>query len=58
VEFRKGEPLTVDENYLRESILEPSAKIVAGYPDQMPTFKGMLKDEEIGAIIAYIKSLK
>lgn len=58
VEFRKGEPLTVDENYIRESILEPSAKIVAGYPDQMPTFKGMLKDEEIGAIIAYIKSLK
>jgi cytochrome c oxidase subunit 2 len=58
VEFRAGPPLVVDENYLRESILEPSAKIVKDYPDQMPTFKGVIKDEEISAIIAYIKTLK
>jgi cytochrome c oxidase subunit 2 len=48
----------VDENYIRESILEPSAKIVQGYQDQMPSFKGVIRDEEISAIIAYIKSLK
>ncbi|MCC6124865.1 MAG: cytochrome c oxidase subunit II [Pirellulales bacterium] len=57
-QFKAGPPQTVDENYIRESLLEPSAKIVAGYPDQMPTFKGLLKDEEIAAIIAYIKTLK
>ena len=57
-EFSNAPSQTVDENYLRESVLEPSAKIVKGYQDQMPTFKGIIKDEEISAIIAYIKSLK
>lgn len=49
---------TVDENYIRESILEPQAKIVAGYSPAMPTYKGQLSDGEITAIIEYIKSLK
>jgi len=53
-----GQTITVDENYIRESILEPMAKIRAGYQPVMPTYKGQLKDEEISAIIAYIKSLK
>jgi len=53
-----GGTITVDENYIRESILEPMAKIRAGYQPVMPTYKGQLKDEEISAIIAYIKSLK
>ncbi len=53
-----GENITVDENYVRESIMEPMAKIRAGYKPVMPTYKGQLKDEEIAAIIAYIKSLK
>jgi cytochrome c oxidase subunit II len=53
-----GENVTVDENYIRESIMEPMAKIRAGYKPVMPTYKGQLKDEEIAAIIAYIKSLK
>ncbi len=47
----------VDENYLRESILEPQAKVRAGYKPVMPTYQGQLKDEEIAALIAYIKSL-
>lgn len=46
-----------DENYLRESILEPQARIVAGFEPVMPTYKGRLSDKEIQAIIAYIKSL-
>ena len=53
-----GSSITVDENYLRESILEPQAKVRVGYKPVMPTYQGQLKDEEIAALIAYIKSLK
>lgn len=56
--FADGSSALVDENYIRESILEPGAKIREGFKNQMPTFKGRLKDEEITAIIQYIKSLK
>ena len=52
-----GSSVTVDENYIRESILEPQAKIRAGYKPVMPTYQGQLKNEEIAALIAYIKSL-
>jgi cytochrome c oxidase subunit 2 len=52
-----GEMIEVDENYVRESILMPQAKIVAGYEPVMPTYQGRLKDEEIGAIIEYLKTL-
>jgi cytochrome c oxidase subunit II len=52
-----GAPVTADENYLRESILRPQAKIVAGYANvQMPPF--VFKDEQLDGLIAYIKSLK
>lgn len=48
-----------DENYIRESILRPNAKIVAGYGNvQMPTFAGSFTDDQLEAVIAYIKSLK
>lgn len=53
-----GDSITVDENYIRESILEPQAKARAGYRKVMPTYQGQLKDEEINAIISYIKTLK
>jgi len=53
-----GSKITVDENYIRESILEPQAKVVAGFQPVMPTYQGLLKDREIDALIAYIKSLK
>jgi cytochrome c oxidase subunit II len=53
-----GTSVLVDENYLRESILEPKEKVVAGYPPVMPTFKGQLKDEQIDGLIEYIKTLK
>ena len=52
-----GSTITVDENYIRESILEPQAKVRVGYRPVMPTYQGQLKDEEINALIAYIKSL-
>jgi cytochrome c oxidase subunit 2 len=50
-------PVKIDENYVRESLMEPQAKLVNGFPPSMPTFKGQLKDTEIAAIIAYLKSL-
>ena len=58
VRLQSGATLTADENYIRESILEPQAKIVAGYPSIMPTFKGLISEDGIMQIIAYLKSLK
>ncbi len=53
-----GSLVMVDENYIRESILEPEAKVVQGYKPVMPTYKGILSDEEITDLIQFIKSLK
>jgi cytochrome c oxidase subunit 2 len=50
--------ITVDENYLRESILEPQAKVVQGFPPSMPTFKGQLSDRRISGLVEYIKTIK
>jgi cytochrome c oxidase subunit II len=52
-----GENVKVDPNYIRESILEPKAKIVAGYNPVMPSYKGQLSDEDINSIVAYLKTL-
>lgn len=57
-EMTDGSRVTVDENNIRESIMEPQAKVVKGYDPIMPTYKGQLKDEEITALIEYLKSLK
>lgn len=53
-----GSSVTVDENYIRESILEPGANIVQGYQNVMPAYQGQLNDEQINAIVEYIKTLK
>ena len=50
--------ITVNEDYIRESILQPQAKIVTGFPPTMPAFAGQISDQEIDEVIAYIKSLK
>jgi len=55
--LERGERVTADEAYIRESILRPSAKIAAGYRTQMPTFQGQITEEGLLQIIAYIKSL-
>src|SRR5580698_7673548 len=52
-----GRTVTADENYVRESILEPGAKIVKGFKPVMPTFQGQLSDEQLNAVIDYVKSL-
>ena len=53
--------VTADEAYLRESILEPTAKIVPGFAKSdagMPSYAGVLTDPQINALILFIKSLK
>jgi cytochrome c oxidase subunit 2 len=56
--LKGGGQVLVEENYVRESIVNPQAKIVAGYEPVMPTYQGRLKDKEITAIIEYLKTLK
>lgn len=57
-QFTDGTSATVDENYLRESILNPNAKIRQGYRAQMNAYQGVLDDEQVMDLIQYIKSLK
>ncbi len=58
-EMEGGSKVAVDENYLRESILQPNAKVVKGFPQGvMPTFQGQLNEDQVNAIIEFIKSLK
>ncbi len=57
VTLQTGENVLIDEGYLRESILIPRAKVVAGYQPVMPTFQGLISEEGLLQIIAYIKSL-
>jgi cytochrome c oxidase subunit 2 len=57
VRLQSGETVIADENYLRESILNPQAKIPAGFQPLMPPFQGKVNEEEVIQLIAYIKSL-
>jgi cytochrome c oxidase subunit 2 len=57
VKLQDGTTVVADESYIRESIVNPRAKIVAGYEPLMPTFKGLVGEEGIGQILAYVKSL-
>jgi len=57
VKLEDGRTVTADENYIRESILDPGAKIVDGYQPIMPTFQGLVSEEQLNALVAYVKSL-
>jgi len=57
VQLTGGGTAVFDEAYIRESILYPKAKVVAGFEPIMPTFRGQVTEEEMLALIAYIKSL-
>jgi cytochrome c oxidase subunit 2 len=58
VALSSGETIKFDENYVRNSVLEPQAKMQKGYEtaSQMPSYQGRLKEDEISAIIDYFKS--
>ena len=52
-----GQTVTMDDAYIRESVLHPQAKVVAGFQPIMPTFQGLVTEEQLLQLIAYIKSL-
>jgi cytochrome c oxidase subunit 2 len=56
--LQNGETVVVDEAYIRESILRPSARITAGFQPIMPTFQGVVSEEGLLELIEYVKSLK
>ncbi len=58
VRLMDGRTVVADENYLRESIVNPQAKVVLGYQPIMPTFQGTVSEENLMQLIAYIKTLK
>jgi cytochrome c oxidase subunit 2 len=57
VQLTGGSVVTADENYIRESILNPQAKVVAGFQPIMPTFQGQVNEEDLLKLLAYIRSL-
>jgi len=57
VQLSTGQKIIADDNYIREKILYPNAKIVYGYPPVMPPFLGKISEEELHDLLAYIKTL-
>jgi cytochrome c oxidase subunit 2 len=57
VKLNDGRTIVADDAYIRESILDPPAKVVAGFQPIMPSFRGQVDEEGILSLIAYIKSL-
>jgi cytochrome c oxidase subunit II len=58
IALASGETILADEGYLRESILHPQARIVAGYQAVMPTYQGLVSEEDVMRLVAYVKSLR
>jgi cytochrome c oxidase subunit 2 len=58
VKLNNGTSVLADENYLRESMMNPQAKVVQGFDPIMPTFQGLLKPNQVNGLVAYIESLK
>ena len=57
VELEGGATVVADEAYIRESIVNPRAKVVAGFQPLMPTFQGLVTEEQLLQLIAYVRSL-
>ena len=57
VTLADGTTVTADEDYLRTSIMRPEAQVVAGYPSVMPSYQGVASEEQVVAMVAYIKAL-
>jgi cytochrome c oxidase subunit 2 len=58
VALANGQVITADENYIRESVLNPQAKVVNGFQPIMPSFQGIVTEEQLTQLIAYLKTLK
>jgi cytochrome c oxidase subunit II len=57
VQLEDGRTVLADENYVRESVLSPAAKVVSGFKPIMPSFQGQVSEEQLNALVAYVKSL-
>lgn len=57
VALADGRTVVADESYIRESIVAPNAKLVAGFQPLMPTFQGLISEEGLLQLVAYVKSL-
>jgi cytochrome c oxidase subunit 2 len=57
VQLQDGRKVVADDAYIRESIVNPQAKVVAGFAPLMPTFQGLVTEEQLLQLIAYVKSL-
>ena len=57
VKLAGGETVKADDNYIRNSILNPASQVVEGFQPIMPTFKGQVTEEQLNSLVAYIKSL-
>jgi cytochrome c oxidase subunit 2 len=57
VQLEGGQTVTANEEYIRESIINPRAKVVRGFQPIMPTFQGQVSEEQLLQLITYIKSL-
>jgi cytochrome c oxidase subunit 2 len=58
VKLASGDTVVADEAYVRESIVNPAARVVAGYQPVMPTYQGLVSEEQLIALVAYIESLQ
>jgi cytochrome c oxidase subunit 2 len=56
--LNNGTTVMVNEEYLRESMTNPNAKVVQGFEPVMPTFQGLLRPHEMEGLVEYIKSLQ
>src|SRR5277367_5375254 len=57
VQLEDGRTVVADDNYIRESIMEPNAKIVKGFRPIMPTLQGQISDDQLNELVAFVKSL-
>lgn len=58
VTLSSGKTVVADEQYIRTAIMSPGQEVVKGFAPIMPTYQGLLKEEDLNAIVAYIKSLR
>ena len=57
IQLTNGQSVVADENYIRESILNPQAKIAAGFQPIMPTFQGQVSEDDLIRLLAYVRTL-
>jgi len=57
VQLEDGRTVVADEEYVRESILSPASKVVSGFKPIMPVFQGIVSEDQLNALVAYVKSL-